>query len=75
MAAAFLEFCSNWMRLITLCENITLFWSSGPDWLSVRLSTIRLPITVSSTAIYYETYGQNSLTITQQAHDITMTSH
>ena len=29
--AAFLEFSSNWLRLITLCENITLFWSSGPD--------------------------------------------
>ena len=25
------EFCSNWLRLITLCENITLFWSCGPD--------------------------------------------
>ena len=23
--SAFLEFCSNWLRLITLCENITLF--------------------------------------------------
>ena len=22
---------SNWLRLITLCENITLFWSCGPD--------------------------------------------
>ena len=21
----FLEYCSNWLRLITLCENITLF--------------------------------------------------
>ena len=29
--AVFLEFCSNWLRLITLCENITLFWSCGPD--------------------------------------------
>ena len=27
----FLEICSNWLRLITLCENITLFWGSGPD--------------------------------------------
>ena len=23
----FLDFFSNWLRLITLCENITLFWS------------------------------------------------
>ena len=28
----FLEFCSNWLRLITLCKNVTLFWSCGPDW-------------------------------------------
>ena len=26
-----LEFYSNWLRLITLCENITLSWSCGPD--------------------------------------------
>ena len=26
-----MEFCSNWLRLITLCENVTLFWSCGPD--------------------------------------------
>ena len=24
-------FCSNWLRLITVCENIALFWSCGPD--------------------------------------------
>ena len=24
--------CSMTLRLITLCENTTLFWSSGPDW-------------------------------------------
>ena len=28
-----MEFCSNWLRLITLCENVTLFWSCGPDCL------------------------------------------
>ena len=27
----FLELCSIWLRLITLCENITLFWSCGLD--------------------------------------------
>ena len=26
-----MEFYSNWLRLITLCENVTLFWSCGPD--------------------------------------------
>ena len=26
-----LEFCGNWSGLITLCKNITLFWSCGPD--------------------------------------------
>ena len=26
-----MEFCSNWLRLIKLCENVTLFWSCGPD--------------------------------------------
>ena len=31
--AAFLKFYSNWLRLITLCENITPFWSRGPDCL------------------------------------------
>ena len=30
--AVFLQFFSNWLRLITLCENIKLFWSSVPDW-------------------------------------------
>ena len=29
--AVILEFYSNWLRLITLCENITLFWPCGPD--------------------------------------------
>ena len=27
-----MEFSGNWLRLITLCENITHFWSCGPDW-------------------------------------------
>ena len=27
----FLEFFSNWLRLITLSKNITLFWSCGSD--------------------------------------------
>ena len=26
-----LECCSNWLRLITLCENIAHFWACGPD--------------------------------------------
>ena len=29
----YLEFCSNWLRLITLCKNVTLFWSCGPDYI------------------------------------------
>ena len=29
----FFEFCSNWLRLIMLCENITLFWSCRPGCL------------------------------------------
>ena len=29
--AVVLEFCSNWLGLITLCENITFFWPCGPD--------------------------------------------
>ena len=29
--AVFLEFWSNWLRLITLCENFTVFWGSCPD--------------------------------------------
>ena len=28
----FLEFCSNWLRLITLSKNVTVFWSCGPDF-------------------------------------------
>ena len=32
-----LEFCSNWLRLITLCENITLFRSSGPNCKSITI--------------------------------------
>ena len=27
----FLEFFSYWLRPITLCKNITLFWCCGPD--------------------------------------------
>ena len=30
--AVFLEVFSNWLRLITLCENFTVFWASGPDF-------------------------------------------
>ena len=26
--------CRNWLRLITLCEYITLLWSYGPDCLT-----------------------------------------
>ena len=28
--AAFLKFLSNWLSLITLCKNVTVFWGSGP---------------------------------------------
>ena len=28
-----MEFCSNWLRMITLCENIIHFLSCGPDCL------------------------------------------
>ena len=44
--AVFFECCSNWLRLITLCENITLNWSCGPD-------CIRLTCTYISGLIYY----------------------
>ena len=29
--AVFLELWSNWLRLITLCKNFTVFWGSVPD--------------------------------------------
>ena len=32
----FLEFWSNWLRLITLCENCTVFWGSSPDCIETR---------------------------------------
>ena len=38
--AVFLEFCSNWLRLITLCENITLFWTCGPDCKQRRITMV-----------------------------------
>ena len=34
--AVFLEFFSNWLRLITLWENVTIFWSCGPDCIYIR---------------------------------------
>ena len=34
--AAFWDFFSNWLRLITLCENITFSLSCGPDCLVPR---------------------------------------
>ena len=40
LAAFFLEFYSNWLRLITLCENITLFlvlWSDAWSHVSRQL--------------------------------------
>ena len=37
-----LEICSNFPRLITLCENFTLFWSCSPDCISVILNSIRI---------------------------------
>ena len=37
-----MEFCSNWLRLITLCENVTLFWSCGPDCKDIMPSSASL---------------------------------
>ena len=36
-----LEFCSNWLRLITQCENITLFWSFGAGCIMPCLRQVR----------------------------------
>ena len=35
-----MEFCSNWLRLITLCKNVTLFWCCGTDWICDNASGV-----------------------------------
>ena len=45
----FLEFCRNWLRLITLCENITLFWSCGPD--CIRAQTVYTMMTAPKSSL------------------------
>ena len=42
--AVCLEFWSNWLRLISLCENITLFSGSGPDYASRLVPSLRYEI-------------------------------
>ena len=42
------EFCSNWLRLITLCKNITFFWSCGPDCIELALEADHLLIDVNA---------------------------
>ena len=41
----FLEFFSNWLRLITLCKNVTLFWSCGPDCIGTYKSDAKIFLT------------------------------
>ena len=36
----FLEFWSDWLRLITLCENFAVFWVSGPDCREFKITVV-----------------------------------
>ena len=59
----FLEFCSNWLRLITLCENVTLFWSCGTDCLQA-LSLMR----VDACQYLYDVMDLSLLTLSSCLH-------
>ena len=50
ISTACLAFCSNFLRLITLCEKSTLFWSYSPDFIENSAFTVRIVKHKSSSA-------------------------